>query len=318
MSTPRPAADIMVTRLVTLGPDVPVIEGIARLLKSNITGAPVHDSTRSFLGVFSEKCCLNVLSLAVDHADEVHSSAPQCRARDFMARKLLTLRPEMDVFDAIGLLLKNRISGAPVVDEAGKFLGVFSEKTSMKVVIESAYAQLPTAEVGAFMNDDPHRTIDEQTDLPTIVHLFLSTPYRRLVVLRGNRAVGQISRRDALRAGFPLLGKLAASEQEAAAIPADHRDSLADCPTTAPLAAFMDRNARTVDEDMDLVSLANIFLQTNYRRLPVLRDRRLVGQISRRDLLKAAHQMMAVAPSTRESNLLYLSSLTPREEAPIA
>ncbi|MFG0333069.1 MAG: HPP family protein, partial [Maioricimonas sp. JB049] len=198
------------------------------------------------------------------------------------------------------------------------FLGVFSEKTSMRVVIESAYAQLPPAEVGAFMNDDPHRNVDEKTDLPTIVHLFLSTPYRRLVVLRGKRPVGQISRRDALRAGFPLLGKLAALEAKLDAThEGDGLESLADRPTTAPLSAFMDRNARTVAEDDDLLSLANVFLRTNYRRLPVLRDRRLMGQISRRDLLKAAHQMMAV-PSTRESNLLYLSSLRPREEAPIA
>ena len=44
-------------------------------------------------------------------------------ARDIMATKLITLTPEMDVFDAIDRLLKNHISGAPVVDESGSHVG---------------------------------------------------------------------------------------------------------------------------------------------------------------------------------------------------
>ena len=55
-----------------------------------------------------------------------------------MVRKLVTLTPESDVFEAIGQLLKNRISGAPVVDPEGNFLGIFSEKTSMQVLISAA------------------------------------------------------------------------------------------------------------------------------------------------------------------------------------
>ena len=37
-------------------------------------------------------------------------------ARDCMTTRLVTLSPEMDVLKAVELLLKNRISGAPVVD----------------------------------------------------------------------------------------------------------------------------------------------------------------------------------------------------------
>ena len=37
-----------------------------------------------------------------------------------MTKKLVTLRPEMDVMEAVALLLRHRISGAPVVDAAGQ------------------------------------------------------------------------------------------------------------------------------------------------------------------------------------------------------
>ena len=37
------------------------------------------------------------------------------------------------------MLLEHRFSGAPVVDEDGKFLGVFSERYIMQLLINSAY-----------------------------------------------------------------------------------------------------------------------------------------------------------------------------------
>ena len=46
-------------------------------------------------------------------------------AREFMTTKLVTLSPEMDVFAAIDLLVKNRISGVPVIMSSISFWGYF-------------------------------------------------------------------------------------------------------------------------------------------------------------------------------------------------
>ena len=43
----------------------------------------------------------------------------------------------------------------------------------------------------------------------------------------------------------------------------------------------------TLDADLDLVQAAEQFLKSDYCRFPVMRDARLVGQISRADLLRA-------------------------------
>jgi predicted transcriptional regulator len=128
----------------------------------------------------------------------------QISARDFMITKLVTLRPEMDVIRAVQLLLKNRISGAPVVDQDETYLGVFSEKCSMNVLLDAAYEQLPSNEVRVFM-DTEARTIQPDTHLLSIAQVFLLTPYRRLPVLEEGRLVGQVSRRDVLRASLDLL-----------------------------------------------------------------------------------------------------------------
>ena len=124
-------------------------------------------------------------------------------AKDIMITKLVTLTPDMDVFDAITLLLKHRISGAPVVDAHRNFLGVFSEKNCMSVMLESAYEQHPTTNLYAFM-DVEAPTISEETDLLTIAQIFQESRTRRLPVLKGKKLVGQVSRRDVLRAAHEL------------------------------------------------------------------------------------------------------------------
>jgi predicted transcriptional regulator len=130
----------------------------------------------------------------------------QITARDFMVKKLVMLRPEMDVIEAVQRLLKNRISGAPVVDADGLYLGVFSEKCSMQVLLDAAYEQLPSNEVRMFMDTDA-QTIDGNTHLLSIAQVFLLTSYRRLPVLEEGRLVGQVSRRDVLRASMDLLNR---------------------------------------------------------------------------------------------------------------
>lgn len=125
-------------------------------------------------------------------------------ARDLMVKKLVTLTPEMDVHEAIGVLLKHKISGAPVIDGHRNFVGVFSEKSCMRVVIEAAYDGLPSNTVESFM-DTQCRTITEDTDLLTIAQIFADTPFRRLPVLDGATLVGQISRRDVLRSTHRML-----------------------------------------------------------------------------------------------------------------
>lgn len=317
MSSARLAHDIMVTRLVTLTPHMPVLEGIERLLRNNITGAPVVGERGEYLAVFSERSCLQALVRAAERFRESTRAHTPASAAQIMARKLVTLSPQMEAIDAIELLLRNRISGAPVLD-GGRFVGVFSEKNSMKVLLDAAYNQHPTTEVGAYMNPDLHRSIAPETDVFAIARMFLETHYRRLEVLQGDRLIGQISRRDVVRAMFPMLERIHGNERKAASSSVDPNLSCEiDKFASMPIASFMDTDARVVDDETDLLHIAQVFLSTNFRRLPVVSGTDLRGQISRRDVLVATHDLMA-PPREREANLLYLSSIHERDAAPIA
>lgn len=134
-------------------------------------------------------------------------TAPTLTARDFMTTKLITLSPDEDALAAIRKLLRYRISGAPVVDSNGNFLGIFSEKTSMRFLIDASYSQLPSNRVGAFMNTDIERLVTADTDWLNCAQVFLSTPYRRLPVCEGTKLIGQVSRRDLLNAAIKMIDK---------------------------------------------------------------------------------------------------------------
>lgn len=125
---------------------------------------------------------------------------PTITARDLMVSNLITLSPDMEVLDALDVLLRRRISGAPVVDDANRFLGVFSEKSCMQFVVSAVYEGLPSTRLMNFVDTDPP-VIDQETDMLTIAQTFLDAACRRLPVLDAEgRLLGQISRRDVMGA----------------------------------------------------------------------------------------------------------------------
>ena len=121
-----------------------------------------------------------------------------------MVTKLITLAPEMELREAAKRLLKHQISGAPVVDSTGELVDIFSAKDLLTALIDAAYEQLPSSEVRAYMTRDLH-TIPDDLDLLSIAQLFQRNDFRRLPVVCDGKLVGQISRRDVMRAVIELL-----------------------------------------------------------------------------------------------------------------
>ena len=59
---------------------------------------------------------------------------------------------------------------------------------------------------------------------------------------------------------------------------------------------YMTKEVVTVPNTKDVVEVANLFLMTNFRRFPVVNDEgKLVGQVSRKDILKAVKKFKATA-----------------------
>lgn len=122
-------------------------------------------------------------------------------ARDLMATGLLSFRPEQTIMEALTGLLKQGVSGGPVVDTEGRLLGMLSELDCLRVLASDEF-YLEDQEEGALvekcMTRDP-LTIPADLGIYAISHYFLTKPIRRLPVVEGGRVIGQVSRRDVLR-----------------------------------------------------------------------------------------------------------------------
>ncbi|MDN3689236.1 CBS domain-containing protein [Cyclobacterium jeungdonense] len=120
---------------------------------------------------------------------------------DFMSTNLVTFHPEDTIDHVIRVLTRKRISGAPVVDETGKLVGIISEGDCLKEIIKGQYTNTPRFPAAV----EEHMTRDVITMPPDITIFdaadrFLTLRIRRFPVVKDGNLVGQISVSDVVRA----------------------------------------------------------------------------------------------------------------------
>lgn len=92
----------------------------------------------------------------------------------------------------------------------------------------------------------------------------------------------KISGAPVLDANANLVGMLSQKDCLKAALHASYYREWGD-----RVADYMSDKPEALDADLDLVEAAEAFLASSFRRFPVMSEGRLVGQISRSDLLRA-------------------------------
>ena len=128
--------------------------------------------------------------------------------KEFMAKQLITFQSDTPIEAAMESFLENKISGAPVLDNQGNLVGVLSEKDCMRTLFESSYYNNLGGFVREYMSTDL-KTINIHDTLSNVADEFIKSRFRRFPVMEGDKLVGQISRRDILRA----IVKLSNEEQ---------------------------------------------------------------------------------------------------------
>jgi CBS domain-containing protein len=109
----------------------------------------------------------------------------------------MTIAPTATVRQAIDLMLAHNVGALLVIDDAGKLLGIFSERDLLKKVagVHEQFAELP---VNRFMTPRPEAVTASDT-LNFVLHKMDGGGYRHVPVLEGGRPVSMLSVRDMLR-----------------------------------------------------------------------------------------------------------------------
>jgi len=112
-------------------------------------------------------------------------------AKDIMTRDVTMLREDSRIIEACKVLSEKRISGAPIVNQEGKLVGIITERDLLlhHPLIKSV-KDLMTKDV---------ITVNENAPVEEISRLLLEHSIKRVLVLREDEIVGIISRLDILR-----------------------------------------------------------------------------------------------------------------------
>jgi predicted transcriptional regulator len=122
------------------------------------------------------------------------------KVQDYMTTQLITFKPDTDLFSAINIITEHNISGAPVVDDRGEMIGMLSEADCLKSILSHTYHEEEHGgRVGDFMTAKVD-TVNYDMDIVNLAELFINGKRRRYPVLKNGKLVGQISRKDVLRA----------------------------------------------------------------------------------------------------------------------
>ena len=134
------------------------------------------------------------------------------RAHQIMTRQVITIDPESSIVEAANTMLQYHISGLPVVDTAGKLVGIVSEGDFIrraeigtqrkrgrwlqllvgKGQTASEFVRERGRKVKEIMTPDPV-TVAEDTPLEDIVRTIERHNVKRLPVVRGDQLVGIVT-----------------------------------------------------------------------------------------------------------------------------
>ena len=138
-----------------------------------------------------------------------------------MTRDVAVVHPETSLVEAVKLLARQRISGMPVVDDAGAIVGMMSEGDLIRwhegyTVRQARWLDMlaeGTEIAPAFLKaiQDQHRkvklvmsvgatTVTEDTLASEIARLMYAKNIKRVPVLRDGKLIGIVARSDLVRA----------------------------------------------------------------------------------------------------------------------
>jgi CBS domain-containing protein len=114
------------------------------------------------------------------------------RARDIMSRPVTSVDTDTTVREAITALTENGFATVPVVDDAGRVVGIFSESDGLRA--DPRGTDLVTAAMAS-----PVEVIGPGTEVAAVAERLLAGHLRAMPVVEEGLLIGIVSRRDLLR-----------------------------------------------------------------------------------------------------------------------
>lgn len=119
--------------------------------------------------------------------------------KDYMQQSPVTISKDVGLFEAVHLILVNKITGLCVVDKNNNLLGVLSELDCLRGILSATYNESGVGLVSEHMTTDVD-VAGLHDDIIDVASDMLKKRQRRRPVVEKGKLIGQITCRQLLRA----------------------------------------------------------------------------------------------------------------------
>jgi CBS domain-containing protein len=117
-------------------------------------------------------------------------------AKDIMTKKVVCIRRDTPIFEAIRMIVNNNITGIPVIDDDSTLVGMLSEQDVLRLL--HTYDDEKDRTVNDFMTQ-PAIHFEENEPLLDVCYCLRDNSIRRVPITLNGKVTGVISRSDILR-----------------------------------------------------------------------------------------------------------------------
>jgi acetoin utilization protein AcuB len=142
-------------RVISVPPEMPVLEALALFKKNQLRRAPVMKDGK-MVGIISESDVLNASPSSVTTLSvwEINYLMSKVTVKQVMTKKVITIEVGTPIEDAARIMVDAKIGGMPVT-RAGKIVGMITETDLFKVFLELMGAREKGIRVSVLAEDKP-------------------------------------------------------------------------------------------------------------------------------------------------------------------
>ncbi|MEN6304533.1 MAG: CBS domain-containing protein [Armatimonadia bacterium] len=143
------ARDIMTETVTACVPDTRLEDVVKTLAESGISGMPVIDANQKVVGIISEsdllladekeaprmKTALFGFYILRESVMDRMAELRGVLAKDIMTKHVISFHPETPVHEIATTLAERKINRVPIVDDAGKLVGIVSRADIIKAMV---------------------------------------------------------------------------------------------------------------------------------------------------------------------------------------
>lgn len=270
----------LIRKPITVRPNTSLIKTREILLERKVKRVVIVDKKKP-IGVITEK----------DIAKKIYEIGAKpiksIKAKDFKSKKLFTLFRENTVQDCAKMMHKHRISLVIILNKDKTLGGIITETDLATIFLTKEASQIKVSKI---MKKD----LITATPSDPIIHvesLLLKYGISRIIIKRNQKPVGIITFRDFVPAKIPQWISESADPREVQeykykkGLEEIHSNQLS---YLFPFHAtdIMTSNPITIDADENVKKAITLMIKYNISGLPVIKRSKLVGIITKSDIVK--------------------------------